>query len=94
MLLTPNCALSCLLFSLPFQERALVFEHRETKEQPATQGRLSAASAGGGSMTSLDRFSFPQHNGDVFAFTDSVNRQFVHGVPREPLGQKGPRILT
>ncbi|CAE7566945.1 unnamed protein product [Symbiodinium sp. CCMP2456] len=43
------------------EERALVFEHRETKEQ----------------------FSFPQHNGDVFAFTDSVNRQFVHGVPRE-----------
>ncbi|CAE7507476.1 unnamed protein product [Symbiodinium natans] len=43
------------------EERALVFEHRETKEQ----------------------FSFPQHNGDVFAFTDSVNRLFVHGIPRE-----------
>ncbi|CAK9018624.1 unnamed protein product [Durusdinium trenchii] len=43
------------------EERSLVFEHRETKEQ----------------------FSFPQQNGDVFAFTDSVNRQFVHGIPRE-----------
>lgn len=43
------------------EERALVFEHRESKEQ----------------------FRFPQHNGDVFAFTDAVNQHFVHGVPRE-----------
>jgi len=42
------------------EERALVFEHRESKEQ----------------------FRFPQHNGDVFAFTDAVNQHFVHGVPR------------
>eukprot|EP00931_Biecheleriopsis_adriatica_P115701 TRINITY_DN91466_c0_g1_i1.p1 TRINITY_DN91466_c0_g1~~TRINITY_DN91466_c0_g1_i1.p1 ORF type:complete len:344 (-),score=52.66 TRINITY_DN91466_c0_g1_i1:12-1007(-) len=43
------------------EERNLLFEHRDSKEQ----------------------FSFPQHNGDVFAFTDSVNRQFMHAVPRE-----------
>lgn len=43
------------------EERALVFEDRDSREQ----------------------FRFPQQNGDVFAFTDAVNRQFVHGVPRE-----------
>ncbi|CAE8617180.1 unnamed protein product [Polarella glacialis] len=43
------------------EERSLLFEHRESKEQ----------------------FSFPQHNGDVFAFTDEVNRQFMHAIPRE-----------
>lgn len=43
------------------EERALVFEHRESKEQ----------------------FSFPQHNGDIFAFTDEVNRTFTHSVPKE-----------
>jgi len=32
---------------------------------------------------SKERFSFPQHNGDVFAFTDEVNNRFTHGVPRE-----------
>mmetsp|Transcript_114266 Transcript_114266/g.318106 ORF Transcript_114266/g.318106 Transcript_114266/m.318106 type:complete len:330 (-) Transcript_114266:21-1010(-) len=30
-----------------------------------------------------EQFSFPQHNGDVFAFTDEVNNQFMHAVPRE-----------
>eukprot|EP00933_Yihiella_yeosuensis_P006522 TRINITY_DN11123_c0_g1_i6.p1 TRINITY_DN11123_c0_g1~~TRINITY_DN11123_c0_g1_i6.p1 ORF type:complete len:287 (-),score=40.16 TRINITY_DN11123_c0_g1_i6:226-1086(-) len=43
------------------EERKLLFEHIESKEQ----------------------FSFPQYNGDVFAFTDSVNRHFMHAVPRE-----------
>ncbi|CAK0855462.1 unnamed protein product, partial [Prorocentrum cordatum] len=43
------------------EERALIFEHKESKEQ----------------------FNFPQHNGDIFAFTDEVNSRFVHGVPRE-----------
>lgn len=32
---------------------------------------------------SKERFSFPQHNGDVFAFTDEVNNRFTHAVPRE-----------
>lgn len=27
-------------------------------------------------------FSFPQHNGDIFAFTSVVNDQFMHGVPK------------
>lgn len=43
------------------EERALLFEHKESKEQ----------------------FSFPQHNGDIFAFTDEVNHAFMHAVPRE-----------
>jgi len=42
-------------------ERLLVFEHRESKEQ----------------------FSFPQRNGDIFAFTKTVNDMFTHGVPKE-----------
>lgn len=42
--------------------------------------------------------SFPQNNGDVFAFTPELNRVFVHGVPkvggrREPdANSDGPRI--
>eukprot|EP00448_Togula_jolla_P026229 CAMPEP_0170646808 /NCGR_PEP_ID=MMETSP0224-20130122/43838_1 /TAXON_ID=285029 /ORGANISM="Togula jolla, Strain CCCM 725" /LENGTH=327 /DNA_ID=CAMNT_0010978171 /DNA_START=84 /DNA_END=1064 /DNA_ORIENTATION=+ len=43
------------------EERELVFEQRESKDQ----------------------FSFPQHNGDIFAFTDEVNSRFTHAVPRE-----------
>ena len=27
-------------------------------------------------------FSFPQNNGDIFAFTSSVNQRFKHGVPK------------
>lgn len=27
-------------------------------------------------------FSFPQHNGDIFAFTSVINNQFMHGVPK------------
>jgi len=33
-------------------------------------------------MTSNNKFSFPQNNGDLFAFTDIVNASFKHGVPR------------
>ena len=33
------------------------------------------------------RFSFPQLNGDVFAFDAAVNKQFQHGVPKG--GEKG-----
>jgi hypothetical protein len=29
-----------------------------------------------------ERFAFPQHNGDVFAFDSEVNRRFQHGVPK------------
>ena len=28
------------------------------------------------------QFSFPQRNGDVFAFTTEVNKRFKHGVPK------------
>uniref|UniRef100_A0A0G4HRR1 Fe2OG dioxygenase domain-containing protein n=1 Tax=Chromera velia CCMP2878 TaxID=1169474 RepID=A0A0G4HRR1_9ALVE len=37
-------------------------------------------------------FSFPQKNGDVFAFTKELNRKFQHGVPRASGGRVGPRI--
>lgn len=33
---------------------------------------------------SKKQFSFPQLNGDVFAFTSEVNSRFQHGVPRGP----------
>jgi len=39
-------------------------------------------------------FSFPQENGDVFAFDSEVNRKFQHGVPRlrDPKIIEGPRF--
>merc|ERR1711877_20471 len=38
-------------------------------------------------------FSFPQGNGDVFAFTEPVNSAFQHCVPRKlPASSVGPRI--
>merc|ERR1712151_58280 len=38
-------------------------------------------------------FSFPQGNGDVFAFTEPVNSAFQHCVPRStPAAAAGPRI--
>ncbi len=33
-------------------------------------------------VESQARFSFPQDNGDVFAFDSRVNKQFQHGVPK------------
>ncbi|CAD7934039.1 unnamed protein product [Amoebophrya sp. A25] len=39
------------------------------------------------------RFAFPQRNGDVFAFSDVVNKKFKHGVPKMTSGEKrGARI--
>jgi hypothetical protein len=44
------------------------------------------------------QFSFPQRNGDVFAFTTEVNKRFKHGVPKSTKGstagsqQGGPRF--
>ena len=32
------------------------------------------------------QFSFPQRNGDVFAFTTEVNKRFKHGVPKSTRG--------
>ena len=37
------------------------------------------------------QFSFPQRNGDVFAFDTEVNQKFMHGVPRSQRGA-GPRF--
>ena len=38
------------------------------------------------------QFSFPQNNGDVFAFTTEVNKRFKHGVPKLTRGVGGPRF--
>jgi len=37
---------------------------------------------------SQQQFSFPQENGDIFAFSTQVNQQFMHGVPKS--SNKGP----
>jgi len=37
------------------------------------------------------KFSFPQYNGDVFAFTSDINKSFMHGVPKSKQ-QCGKRI--
>ena len=36
------------------------------------------------------QFSFPQRNGDVFAFTTEVNKRFKHGVPKLTRGPAVP----
>eukprot|EP00808_Paulinella_micropora_P000271 g45312.t1 len=38
-----------------------------------------------------ETFSFPQHNGDIFAFTTEVNKRFMHGVPKAS-ESTGPRF--
>eukprot|EP00405_Crypthecodinium_cohnii_P009539 CAMPEP_0206443522 /NCGR_PEP_ID=MMETSP0324_2-20121206/14413_1 /ASSEMBLY_ACC=CAM_ASM_000836 /TAXON_ID=2866 /ORGANISM="Crypthecodinium cohnii, Strain Seligo" /LENGTH=396 /DNA_ID=CAMNT_0053911463 /DNA_START=126 /DNA_END=1317 /DNA_ORIENTATION=- len=30
-----------------------------------------------------EQFTFPQYNGDIFAFTEEVNRAFTHAVPKQ-----------
>ena len=37
-------------------------------------------------------FSFPQNNGDIFAFTSDVNKVFKHGVPKSKTIDIGPRF--
>lgn len=37
------------------------------------------------------RFSIPQFNGDVFAFTSTMNRAFMHSIPRVKGRKCGPR---
>lgn len=38
-----------------------------------------------------NKFSFPQNNGDVFAFDSDINKKFMHCVPKE-MNTVGPRI--
>jgi alkylated DNA repair dioxygenase AlkB len=38
------------------------------------------------------KFSFPQHNGDCFAFTSDVNTRFQHGVPKSSDPSCGDRF--
>jgi len=40
--------------------------------------------------TSKKKFHFEQNNGDIFAFDDIVNKDFLHGVPRS--NDSGERI--
>jgi hypothetical protein len=37
------------------------------------------------------KFSFPQNNGDIFAFTSDINSKFLHGVPKTNI-KIGPRF--
>ena len=39
---------------------------------------------------SNEKFSFPQNNGDVFAFNSDINKAFLHGVPKvfKPIGER------
>ena len=37
-------------------------------------------------------FTFPQNNGDVFAFTSNVNKKFLHGIPKSKEIDIGPRV--
>lgn len=43
-------------------------------------------------VESRQEFSFPQNNGDCFAFTSEVNRTFTHGVPRATKSSVGDRF--
>jgi hypothetical protein len=43
-------------------------------------------------VASGQQFSFPQKNGDLFAFDSSVNKQFQHGVPHARERSVGPRF--
>jgi hypothetical protein len=38
-----------------------------------------------------NKFSFPQNNGDVFAFTTEINKKFMHGIPKSTAAS-GPRF--
>jgi hypothetical protein len=39
-------------------------------------------------------FTFPQRNGDVFAFNDIVNKKFLHGIPKKERGDKRISIIA
>jgi hypothetical protein len=41
---------------------------------------------------STKTFSFPQENGDCFAFTSDVNTRFMHGVPKDSNPRCRPRF--
>ncbi len=43
-------------------------------------------------VESGQQFSFPQRNGDLFAFDSAVNKRFQHGVPRARERIVGPRF--
>lgn len=43
-------------------------------------------------VESHQEFSFPQNNGDCFAFSTEVNRTFTHGVPRVTKQSVGDRF--
>jgi len=77
----------------PFHQDSHAFGGREKRED-FTMG----ASFGGERELAFlhepsgQQFSFPQNNGDVFAFTTEVNKRFKHGVPKLVRGVGGPRF--
>lgn len=38
------------------------------------------------------KFTFPQNNGDVFAFDSEINKLFLHGIPKSHNSRCGDRI--
>jgi hypothetical protein len=41
---------------------------------------------------SEEEFRFPQKNGDIFAFTNEINKKFMHGIPKSNKPYVGPRF--
>ena len=71
----------------PFHHDSHAYGGREQRED-FTVGASFGLSASSRSCTNRPRqqFSFPQRNGDVFAFTTEVNKRFKHGVPKSTRG--------
>ena len=77
----------------PFHHDSHAFGGREKREDFT----MGASFGGERELTFLHepsgtQFSFPQRNGDVFAFTTQVNKRFKHGVPKLTRGIGGPRF--
>ncbi|ARF10970.1 2OG-FeII oxygenase superfamily protein [Hokovirus HKV1] len=39
-------------------------------------------------VKSKKKFNFPQNNGDLFAFNDIINKEFMHGIPKANINVK------
>lgn len=77
----------------PFHHDSHAYGGREKREDFT----MGASFGGERELTFLhepsgSQFSFPQRNGDVFAFTTEVNKRFKHGVPKLTRGIGGPRF--
>ncbi|CAD7925759.1 unnamed protein product [Amoebophrya sp. A25] len=67
-------------------------QETDYQAQGASAANISAISSRGGASKNAGgkRFIFPQHNGDIFAFSDVLNSRWRHSVPKEK--NAGPRI--